>query len=77
MSQLTLFAAPAAAPAAEPTNTQRHRLLALMGAAALENFTWWCIHGNREMCAAVLWQTHGFTRAQAKSAVHELAKEAS
>lgn len=73
MNQLSFFDAPATAPAAAPTTTQRHHLLAKMGAARLENFTWWCIHGNREMCAAVLWQEHGLTQAQAKRAVLELA----
>ena len=75
MNQLSFFDAPATAPVAEQTSIQRHHLLAKMGAAALDNFTWWCINGNREMCAAVLWREHGFTQIQAKRAVLELAKE--
>lgn len=38
------------------------------------NFRWWCFNGNREMCAAVLWQSKGFSQESARQAVDELAK---
>lgn len=37
--------------------------------AKRENFTWWCQHGNTEMCAAVLWQSEGFAPGAAASMV--------
>ena len=76
MSQLTLFDAPNVATGTLTTSTHRHIVLARMGAAGLANFAWWCRHGNREMCAAVLWQSHGFTRSAAKSVVLELSESA-
>lgn len=40
--------------------------------AKRENFTWWCQHGNTEMCAAVLWQSEGFAPGAAASMVKAL-----
>ena len=40
-----------------------------LGQKGFENFGWWCSHGDRDMCAAVLWRNHGFTMENAKKAV--------
>lgn len=40
-----------------------------------ENFTWWCQNGNKEMCAAVLWQSNGFTPDDAHALVKHLAAQ--
>jgi hypothetical protein len=75
MNQLALFEAPSASPPKSEASTHRHIVLARLGASGLTNFAWWCRYGNREMCAAVLWKEHGFTKVAANSAVLELSGE--
>lgn len=75
MNQLALFEAPSVITPKPEASTHRHVVLARLGANGLTNFAWWCRHGNREMCAAVLWKEHGFTKAGANSAVLELSGE--
>lgn len=70
MNQLALFELEAPQQQ-RPDPTDRVR--AAMG-DRFGNFRWWCFNGNREMCAAVLWQSKGFTQEQARQAVDELAK---
>lgn len=57
-----------------PLQTQRPGLPAHWPPAKRENFTWWCQHGDREMCAAVLWQAGGFTQGAASAMAKELAQ---
>lgn len=71
MSQLALF--DLQVPPQQPRPDLIDRVRAAMG-MNFGNFRWWCFNGNREMCAAVLWQSKGFTQTDATEAVAELAK---
>ena len=48
--------------------TTAERLKHLMGTRAL-NFIWWCRHGNRTMCAAVLVREHHLATSEAQELV--------
>ena len=69
MSQLALFELEAPA---SPRPDLTARVRAAMG-HNFGNFHWWCFNGDREMCAAVLWKSKGFSREEAQQAVDELA----
>lgn len=71
MNQLALFELEAPAP-------QRPDLVARVRAAMghnFGNFHWWCFNGDPEMCEAVLWQSRGFSREDARQAVAQLAEK--
>ncbi len=59
-TQLDLFSAPPAQPASP--------IDALMGDEA-DNFRWWCLHGNREMCAGVLMHRFQMSLTEAQALV--------
>lgn len=58
-------------PQAPKISSAARRVLAQLGS----NFAWWCRHGNREMCAAVL-RHRGVSGIEAHNAVDAVAQGA-